>query len=238
MKRSLLYLALLLIAAGCGNSGNGELTGVPDRPTFYQADPYGMTFIPLGSFTMGTGDQDVPYAQTQQPKTVSLSSFYMDETEITNNEYRQFVYWVRDSLAHTYLGFSQVANAGQVPEHFIIDKKLNDRTGQGPDDPTNFNIDSTGAPVQPEQYIINWKEKIDWRGEKLAQGTPNPVDRLFLPIEERFFHRKEIDSRKLYYRYFWIDLQKAAKASNRWQHQKNAQGQMTGGGGNYSPAIA
>ncbi len=238
MKRSLLYLAVLIIAAGCGNSGNGELTGVPDRPTFYQPDPYGMTFIPLGSFTMGTGDQDVPYSQVQQPKTVSVSSFYMDETEITNNEYRQFVYWVRDSLAHTFLGYAQVANPGQSPEHFIIDKKLNDRTQQGPDDPTNFNIDSTGAPVQPEQYIINWKEKIDWKGEKLAQGTPNPVERLFLPVEERFFHRKEIDSRKLYYRYFWIDLQKAAKASNRWQHQKNAQGQMTGGGGNYSPAIA
>lgn len=27
----------------------------------------------------------------------------MDDTEITNNEYRQFVDWVRDSLAHSYL---------------------------------------------------------------------------------------------------------------------------------------
>lgn len=28
----------------------------------------------------------------------------MDETEITNNEYRQFVDWVKDSIAHTILG--------------------------------------------------------------------------------------------------------------------------------------
>ena len=28
----------------------------------------------------------------------------MDDTEITNNEYRQFVYWVRDSIAHTIMG--------------------------------------------------------------------------------------------------------------------------------------
>ena len=28
----------------------------------------------------------------------------MDETEITNNEYRQFVFWVRDSIAHVILG--------------------------------------------------------------------------------------------------------------------------------------
>ena len=30
-------------------------------------------------------------------RTVTVASFYMDETEITNSEYRQFVEWVRDS---------------------------------------------------------------------------------------------------------------------------------------------
>ena len=39
-----------------------------------------------------TGIQDAP------TKTVSVRSFYMDETEITNSEYRQFVFWVRDSI--------------------------------------------------------------------------------------------------------------------------------------------
>ena len=48
---------------------------------------------------MGTGDQDVPYAHVTQHKTVSVAAFYIDETEITNNEYRQFVTWVRDSIA-------------------------------------------------------------------------------------------------------------------------------------------
>ena len=38
------------------------------------------------------GIQDAP------TKTVSVRSFYMDETEITNSEYRQFVFWVRDSI--------------------------------------------------------------------------------------------------------------------------------------------
>lgn len=35
---------------------------------------------------------------------VSVQSFFMDDTEITNNEYRQFVHWVRDSMARKSLG--------------------------------------------------------------------------------------------------------------------------------------
>ena len=31
-------------------------------------------------------------------RTVTVRAFYMDETEITNSEYRQFVNWVRDSI--------------------------------------------------------------------------------------------------------------------------------------------
>ena len=37
-----------------------------------------------------------------QHKTVSVAAFYIDETEITNNEYRQFVTWVRDSIASNF----------------------------------------------------------------------------------------------------------------------------------------
>ena len=39
----------------------------------------------------------------------------MDETEITNDEYRQFVNWVRDSIARTILGDIR-------PEEFLIRK--------------------------------------------------------------------------------------------------------------------
>ena len=53
---------------------------------------------------MGANDGDVPYAHASPKKLVTMHSFYMDQTEITNNEYRQFVYWVRDSLARRILG--------------------------------------------------------------------------------------------------------------------------------------
>lgn len=37
----------------------------------------------------------------------------MDDTEITNNEYRQFVYYVRDSLAHARLDYFNEDDNGQ-----------------------------------------------------------------------------------------------------------------------------
>jgi formylglycine-generating enzyme required for sulfatase activity len=58
-----------------------------------------MVPIPGGSFVMGMADQD--FANTPEkamPKTVTVSSFFMDETEVTNAEYRVFINAVRDSI--------------------------------------------------------------------------------------------------------------------------------------------
>ena len=63
-----------------------------------------MVFIPQGSYNMGVNDQEVAWAQSSQTKTVTVDPFWMDETEITNNEYRQFVFWVRDSIMRRMLG--------------------------------------------------------------------------------------------------------------------------------------
>ena len=91
MKNHKMYLPVsmavaVLSLASCGNSGNGELIGVQGRVKWYQADPFGSVFIPQGSFVMGASEQDVPYAQTAPQRTVSVQAFYMDDTEITNNE--------------------------------------------------------------------------------------------------------------------------------------------------------
>jgi len=97
MKNLLKYAMVVLAAlpiflSSCGSSGNGQLIGVQNRIAWYQPDPYGMLYLPMGSYNMGPSDQDVPYASTAKSKTVSVQAFYMDETEITNNECRQFVF--------------------------------------------------------------------------------------------------------------------------------------------------
>src|ERR1700759_1014733 len=103
MKQIYFLSAVLACAilSGCSKGGDrGELTGVPQR-SFRAEVPYGMVYIPGGSFLMGQTDQDVTFAQISQTKQVTVAPFFMDETEISNTQYKQFVNWVRDSIAIT-----------------------------------------------------------------------------------------------------------------------------------------
>jgi gliding motility-associated lipoprotein GldK len=109
-------LAVLGLITSCGKGGGGgsfkgQLTGTAGRPVWRESVPYGMVAVPNGTLTLGLSDQDVTFELTARPKQVSIHSFYMDATEITNNEYRQFVDYVKDSLAHTILEHFVETNA-------------------------------------------------------------------------------------------------------------------------------
>lgn len=100
VNRNLLVLAaaafFLLILDSCGNRGGrggdrGELVGVQGREGWVMTVPYGMVPIPAGTFHMGQADEDVPASQINFNKQITIGPFFIDDTEITNNEYRQFV---------------------------------------------------------------------------------------------------------------------------------------------------
>ena len=98
---------LLVVLAGCNkkNGLEGQLVGAQDRPKWdSEMMPYGMVYVPSGTFHTGPSDQDIVYSLQAKNKQISIVGFFMDETEITNNEYRQFVEWVRDSIAHKMIG--------------------------------------------------------------------------------------------------------------------------------------
>src|SRR5690606_34964225 len=104
------YLPILLIGissiflSGCIGSRGGELVGVKRAHLRTSRVPHGMVLIAGGTFVMGQSDEDITFSQIAQNRQVTISSFYMDETEISNSEYRQFVHWVRDSiLIYNYL---------------------------------------------------------------------------------------------------------------------------------------
>lgn len=97
MKKVSLFFLTALTFIGCGKSNQGELVGVKQKK-FYEAKPHGMSLIPGGSFVMGSSDEDIIAANDNITRTVTLRSFWMDETEITNSEYKQFVEWVQDSI--------------------------------------------------------------------------------------------------------------------------------------------
>ncbi len=141
MKKIFYLTILLAIVSSCGYNSNGELTGVPGRDRYFEPEPYGMVFIPQGSFNMGPSDQDVAWAQTSFSKTVSVDAYWMDETEITNNEYRQFVHWVRDSIMRRMLG-------EQLDDYVITE-------------------DQYGNPIDPP--LINWEMDIDRNDEEIRE---------------------------------------------------------------------
>lgn len=84
-------------------ANNGQLVGATYGAKQNPARPYGMVHIPDGYFHIGPSDEDVNYAFNARNRTVSIKGFWMDATEITNSEYKQFVFWVRDSIAGTIL---------------------------------------------------------------------------------------------------------------------------------------
>jgi formylglycine-generating enzyme required for sulfatase activity len=184
---SLGFVLAVLIISSCSNFKSGELTGVSNRPKYFEPDPFGMVFIPQGSFTMGTNDQDVSWAQNNLTRTITVDPYWMDETEITNNEYRQFVYWVRDSIMRRMLG--------EQLDDFVISE------------------DRFGNPIDPP--TLNWEMRIDFSDDEINEI----IGELYLPPQERFFGLKQIDTRKLMYEYFWIDLKQAAKKTNRYNFE-------------------
>lgn len=99
-------LVLLVLVAGCGKRGsNGQLIGDQTRIAYAPPVPLGMVYVPSGTFKMGASDEDIRGRNEATIHTVQVAGFYMDATEISNQEYRQFTSWVRDSIARTLLQY-------------------------------------------------------------------------------------------------------------------------------------
>lgn len=99
-------LALLAMAAtGCGPSGTGgQLVGSPNTLAYRPPAPLGMSYVPSGVLRMGASDEDIRGRNDALIRTSQMTGFYMDNTEISNAEYRQFTNYILDSIARTQLG--------------------------------------------------------------------------------------------------------------------------------------
>lgn len=114
--------AVILAFSGCAKSGskvkgvpdNGQLVGVTPSAKGNMGKPLGMVYVPPGTFHMGPSDEDINYNYTSRNRQVSISGFWMDATEITNNEYRQFVNWTRDSVAAIALNYFKTSPSGDT----------------------------------------------------------------------------------------------------------------------------
>ena len=335
MKRFVYLILLFPLLYACQDAVPGELIGVRKRKTFYTdalgpgGKPYGMVYIPSQGYQSGGQDDDeIMGLHTSRTKTVSIQAMYMDATEISNNEYRQFVHWVRDSIAReklyarsygkdaedwisipdpffkepyrTFMEMGSDVQGGNTPFQLFNDSTNNtevDKTimkllgsdhnnntkinpnplvngyevdkqnsgaldfslssdpkmakerlkgtirsltmsndelkiifanytalNDGSYDPSYNDYENTGgnpknAPdpsggfvpggrVENRKYFtLNWDTEIDY-SDPVTQFM---LSDMFYSRQERFNNRKEIDTRLLFYDYYWIDYQEAAK---------------------------
>ena len=143
MKKGLLAVGILALSViivscmssrGSADAAGGEVTGVGGSAISEPA-PYGMVLIKRGSLKMGTDNTDSLWGKKMPEREISVDAFWMDETEVTNSKYRQFVLWVRDSILR-----ERLADAGY--EEYRIEE------------------DKNGDPVPPH---LNWAKALPWR---------------------------------------------------------------------------
>ena len=181
--RKLLALSLLFVfALSCGSkSGSkrskGELVGIQGKK-YYPEKPFGMVLVPGGSFIMGKSDDDLPALEDAPTKTVTVRSYYMDETEITNAEYRQFVYWVRDSVIRTALADRAEDVLGGEPTDGNVD---------GVGEYAYIDADTSDLSVY-DKYMkdVYEKRKLNWDTDLIFDRSEYP-DEDYLEVMESFF---------------------------------------------------
>jgi len=109
--RKLLWLIIitLCVFAACTSKQTSSTTGWKYNdakqggfeviPYLEQATGPGLVLIPGGTFTMGNIDQDIMYDYTNVPHKVTIASFYMDECEISNIDYLEYLNWLNKVFA-------------------------------------------------------------------------------------------------------------------------------------------
>ncbi|UEG52641.1 SUMF1/EgtB/PvdO family nonheme iron enzyme [Mucilaginibacter daejeonensis] len=98
-------LSAILAITACKSKRLADIDNIGKSRTTLQSltplAPHGMVFVPAGSIVEKDVVKDTLMAQDTAAKTVTVSAFFMDQTEVTNKQYRMFVDWVADSVAIT-----------------------------------------------------------------------------------------------------------------------------------------
>jgi sulfatase modifying factor 1 len=100
-----LGLAAMLATTACKREQRSDTTGwkyndakwggFEKMPKYKgQATGPNLVFIEGGTFTMGQTEQDVMFDYRNIPRRVTVSSFYLDETEVSNTAYLEYLFWL------------------------------------------------------------------------------------------------------------------------------------------------
>ena len=183
------FFAFLLLLTSCFGSKlasqqGGEVTGAGGK-AFSEPAPFGMTLIKRGHLRMGIEQTDSLWGKETPVRDISVDGFWMDDTEITNSEYKQFVNYVRDS---------------------ILRERLAD-PNYGGDESYKIEEDKNGDPVKPH---LNWKKSLP---RKPNEDELRAIESLY--VTNPVTGEKMLDASQMNYRYEVYDYTAAALRRNR-----------------------
>ncbi len=96
------------------NYNDPEWGGFEVAPFEEQETGPGLVFIEGGTFVMGRTEQDVMYEWNNVPRRVTVSSFYMDETEVRNLDYLEYLYWMQRIYGTDYPEYVKKAQPDEM----------------------------------------------------------------------------------------------------------------------------
>ena len=191
MAAVVLVVASMAFAACMGTKSNAmangsELVGVRGASAGETA-PFGMVAVNRGSLKIGLEENDTLWGSAFPRRDISVDGFWMDQYEVSNAKYRQFVYWVRDS---------------------IIRERLAD-PAYGGDETYKIEEDRYGEPVAPH---LNWNKPIPSE-RRATEDELRAIESVYIthPIDGT----RMLDASQMNYRYEIYDYAMAAKRKYR-----------------------
>lgn len=183
-----LFVLAMIVSSCLGgkavSASGGEVTGVSGK-AFTEPTPYGMVMVKRGHLHMGIDKPDSLWGRPTPVRDISVEGFWMDEREVTNSQYRQFVNYVRDS---------------------ILRERLAD-PAYGGDETYKIEEDKNGEPVTPH---LNWKKPLP---RKPNEDELRAFESLY--VTNPVTGEKLLDASQLNFRYEIYDYAEAAKRKYR-----------------------
>lgn len=139
---SLFYLTVALVTTNSCTPKNN-----PDQSaTGTSAAPPGMVWVPGGEFTMGT-DEEAAYEAERPAHRVQIDGFWMDETEVTNDQFGKFV----DATGY-------ITVAEKKPEWEQLKKQMPPGSKQPPEE----NLIPGSLVFTPPPYAVTLDDYSQW----------------------------------------------------------------------------
>ena len=184
-------MAVILLSSCFGSkmmtSNGGEVTGTGGK-AFTEPTPYGMVLVKRGHLKMGIENQDSLWGKKTPLRDISVDGFWMDETEVTNSKYRQFVNYVRDSILRerlseideTYKTVKTDKEGNEIATVLNWKKALPRRPSE--DEQEIMNSLYVTNPVTGEKMLdyrqLNYRYEVyDYTAAALRRNRLNPQER-------------------------------------------------------------